>query len=223
MGAGITLVVVVGLGYGAQRFEPARKLMQQVVQMTVMPEPPKPDDLPPPRTEPPPPPPKRAPPKSSPKTAAAAPKPTNPNQQTAEPVVGLDEGSFGAGEGASFQVGNTQLGEPDTVARAPVVAPPALKQGPPSKLVPAGVPARAERCQYSTRARRLGLEGLIIIEVDIDDEGRVTNADLRKRLDDELDQECLEGVRTALFQPATLGGQAVASTRFLRLRFELER
>jgi TonB family protein len=85
------------------------------------------------------------------------------------------------------------------------------------------VPPRVERCRYSSRAQRLGLEGMMVIEVDIDDSGRVTKADLRKALEEELDRECLEAVKTARFEPATLGGLAVASTRFLRLRFELER
>lgn len=224
LGALIAALVLAALGFGAQRFEPTRRLIQKVVQMTVVTELPKPEKLPPPRTEPPPPPPKRAPPpqKSAAKTAAP-PKPSTPQPQSAEPLVGLDDGSFGSGgDGASFQVGNTQLGEPPTVARAPVAAAaPPTKAAP--KLIPAGIPARAERCRYSQRAQRLGLEGLMIIEVDIDEDGNVAEAKVRKPLDEEIDRECLEAVRSARFEPATLGGQAVASTRFLRLRFELER
>jgi TonB family protein len=224
MGALLSALVLLGLGYGAQRFEPTRRLIQKVVQMTVVTEMPKIEKLPPPRTEPPLPPPKRAPPprKSAAKTSAP-PKNNNPPPQSAEPLVGLDDGSFGSGDGASFQVGNTQLGEPVTVARAPggTLEPPVV-QAPP-KLVPAGIPPRAERCRYSKRAQRLGLQGLMIIEVDIDEKGRVTEADVRKPLDDEIDQECLEAVRTARFEPATLGGAAVSSTRFLRLRFALDR
>jgi len=90
-------------------------------------------------------------------------------------------------------------------------------------LVPAGIPERAERCRYSQRAQKRGLQGLMVIEVDIDDKGRVTDADVRQPLDEEIDRECLEAVRLARFEPATLGGQAIASTRFLRLRFELDR
>lgn len=223
LGALIAATLLVGLGYGAQRFEPTRKLIAKVVQMTVITELPKPEKLPPPRTEPPPPPPKRAPPppKSAAKTAAP-PKANNPQPESSEPVVGLEAGSFGSGDGASFQVGNTQMGEPVSVARAPVTAPVAAAVAPP-KLVPAGVPPRVERCRYSQRAQRLGLEGMLIIEVDIDERGRVTDADVRKSLEEELDHECLEAVRGARFEPATLAGLAVASTRFLRLRFELER
>lgn len=223
IGALITASALVALGYGAQRFEPTRRLIQKVVEMTVVTELPKPEKLPPPRTEPPPPPPKRAPPprKAAPKTAAQ-PRPESPTPQSSEPLVGLDDGSFGpGGDGASYQVGNTQLGEPTTVARAPVGTPAPPKA--PPQLIPAGVPARAERCRYSQRAQRLGLEGLLVIEVDIDDEGSVTEAQVRKSLDEEIDRECLEALRGARFEPATLGGRAVASTRFLRLRFELDR
>jgi periplasmic protein TonB len=222
-GALISALALVVLGYGAQRFEPTRRLLQKVVQMTVVAELPKPEKLPPPRTEPPPPPPKRAqpPPKSAAKTAAP-PKADTPQPPSSEPVVGLDGDSFGSGEGASFQVGNTQMGEPTNVARA--AAGPLVAAAPaPPKLVPAGVPPRVERCRYSSRAQRLGLEGMMVIEVDIDEKGRVQKADVRKGLDEEIDRECLEAVRGARFEPATLGGGAVASTRFLRLRFELER
>jgi periplasmic protein TonB len=222
LGALITAGVLGGLAVGAERYEPARRLIQKVVQMTVVPEPPKPEHLPPPRTEPPPPPPKRAPPQKTAAAAAAPPKQLSPQPASAEPVVGLDDGSFGSGAGASFQVGTTQLGDPVSVARAPVVAASIAPVAPP-QLVPAGIPERVERCRYSPRARRLGLEGLLVIETQIDAAGRVTNAKLRKRLEDELDQECLEAVRSAHFQPATLAGRAVASTRLLRLRFELER
>lgn len=225
IGAGIAAVLITLVGYGAQRYEPTRKLIQRVVQMTVLPPPPKKEALPPPRTEPPPPPPKRPPPqqKAAAKTAPAPPQPNMPTPPSSEPTVGLDSASFGSGDGASFQVGNTQMGEPTNIARGPAVAPPQPEVRAPQRFVPAGVPAVAERCRYGSRARRLGLEGLMIIEVEVDERGRVTRADLRKSLDEELDRECLAGVRAAVFQPATLGGSAVASTRFLRLRFELER
>jgi TonB family protein len=223
MGALISALVLFLLGYGAQRFEPTRRLIQKVVEMTVVTELPKIEKLPPPRTEPPPPPPKRAtPPKSAAKTAAP-PKADNPQPQTSEPLVGLDDGSFGSGDGASFQVGNTQLGEPVSVARAPaapLVAP--VAKAPP-KVIPGGIPERAERCKYSQRAQKRGVQGLMVVEVDIDEQGRVTDADVRQALDTEIDQECLEGIRTARFEPATLAGQPVAYTRFVRIRFELDR
>lgn len=222
LGALITAAVLGLFGYGAQRYEPARRLIQKVVQLTVLPEPPKPEHLPPPRTEPPPPPPRRAAPQKTAAPAAAPAKQVNPNPQSAEPVVGLDDGSFGSGSGASFQVGTTQLGDPVNVARAPAVTA-SIAPVAPARLIPAGLPERVERCRYSTRAQRLGIEGLLVIETQIDEAGRVTNARLRKGLEQAIDRDCLEAVQSAQFQPATLAGKAVASTRLLRLRFELAR
>lgn len=222
LGALITAGVLAMLSYGAQRFEPTRRLIQKVVQMTVVTELPKPEKLPPPRTEPPPPPPKRiTPQKSNTPAAAQQPKPAQPQPESLEPVVGLEDGSFGSGSGPSFQVGTTQLGDPVNVARAPVTA--AVAPAAPARLVPAGIPERVERCRYHSRAQRLGLQGLMVIETDIDEAGRVTQTKLRKGLEADLDRECLEAVRSARFQPATLGGKPIASTRLLRLRFELDR
>lgn len=220
LGALITAGVLASLGYGAQRFEPARRLLQKVVQMTVVTELPRPEKLPPPRTEPPPPPRRTTPQKSNTPAAAQQPKAAPPQPASLEPVVGLEDGSFGSGAGPSFQVGTTQLGSPVNVARAPVTAPSSPAA---AAVVPAGVPARVERCRYHTRAQRLGLTGLMVIETEIDEAGRVTRAKLRKGLEEELDQECLEAVRSARFQPATLAGKPIASTRLLRLRFELDR
>jgi TonB family protein len=222
VGALITMAVVVGLGYGAQRFEPARRLIQTVVQMTVVAELPKREAPLPPRTLPAPPPLKRAPPphKAATKQPAAV-KPATPPATASEPVVGLDEQSFGAGAGPSFQVGTTLLGDPVRVARAPAAAPPAPEQ--PEQWRQASLPERAERCRYSARAQSLGIEGMLLIEVAIDEQGRVTKAQVRKPLDRELDRDCLAGVQSSRFVPATLGGRTVASTRLLRLRFELER
>jgi TonB family protein len=188
LGALITALVLTAIAHGAQRYEPARRLIQRVVQVTVLPDPPKPERLLPPRTEPPPPPVKRAPPQKATAPASSAPKTPAPQPRSAEPVVGLSEGSFGSGAGAHFQVGTTQLGDPS-----------------------------------SARAQRLGLEGMLLIEAEIDATGHVSAARLRRSLEEAIDRECLEAVRSAQFQPATLNGSAVASVRLLRLRFELGR
>ena len=64
---------------------------------------------------------------------------------------------------------------------------------------------------------------MIIVEVDLDEQGRVKALRLRKKLEDSLDQAVLEGLKRALFAPAMLAGRAVPSTLFWRTRFELER
>jgi protein TonB len=224
-GAVVAAAVTVGLGYGAQRFEPTRKLIQRVVQMTVLPEQPKKQPDLPPRTEPPPPPPKRPPPKSAakpvPQQATQTPKPQTDSQ---EQVVGLDEGSFGeSSSGAGFQVGNTQLGDPTPIAQPPPAPPKPEGALPRPKVVEARVLEQPRPIEYTTDAKQLGVEGLIIVELDIDENGKVTRVRLRQKLHESLDRAVMEAIKTWKFAPATLAGKAIPSTLFRRARFELER
>jgi protein TonB len=213
-GAAIATVIAAVMVFGANHFEPTRRLMQKVVQMTVVvPEPIK--NLPPPRTEPPPPPPKRPPPQKQQKVAT-------PQQQQAKPPsdsdpVGLDATSFAEGSGGpGFQVGSNQMGEPMRTAvvqkEEPKVA---------AKLMPVRV-LSSKLPDYPRRARQLGIEGLIVIEVEVDVHGKVTKVQLRQGLEDELDRISLDAVKNWLYDPATVDGQPIASTRLLRLRYQLE-
>lgn len=224
-GAGIAAALALGLGYGARRFEPTRKLIQRVVQLTVLPEQPKKQPELPPRTEPPPPPPRRPPPKSAAKPVPRqAPETPKPQSESQDPVVGLDEGSFGeSGSGAGFQVGNTQLGDPTPIAQPPPAPPAAAVEGPRPKLVEARVLSQPQPIEYTADARELGIEGLVIVELDIDETGKVTRVRLRKSLHESLDRAVLEAIRSWTFAPATLAGKAIPSTLFRRARFELER
>lgn len=224
-GAAIAAAVTVGLGYGAQRFEPTRKLIQRVVQMTVLPEQPKKQPELPPRTEPPPPPPKRPPPKSAAKPIPQqAPQTPTPRAESQDRVVGLDDGSFGeSGSGPGFQVGNTQLGDPTPIAQPPPAPPAPVVQGPPPKVIEARVVSQPQAIEYTADAKKLGIEGLIIVELDIDENGKVTRVRLRKSLHESLDRAVLDAIRSWTFAPATLAGKAIPSTLFRRARFELER
>lgn len=215
-GALIAAALAGGLVYGATKFEPARRLMQKVVEITVAPELPK--DLPPPRTEPPPPPPKRTPPPQ--KTKVAAPKDqAKPAPTPGEETVGLDSESFGEGSGGpSFQVGNTQMGEPPRVAPGPKKEEPKAiaKKIDPVRVLDSKLP------EYPRRARQLGIEGLIVIEVEVDEEGRVTAVRLRQSLDEELDRLTVAAAKKWLYEPARLDGHPIASTKIFRLRYALE-
>jgi protein TonB len=215
-GAAIAAVIAVGMTYGANHFEPTRRLIQKVVEITVAPEPPK--NLPPPRTEPPPPPPKRAPPQ---KTKVASPEnQAKPKPADGEQTVGLDSESFGEGSGGpSFQVGNTQMGEPERVVVAP------KKEEPKVAAIRKMEQARAldfKQPEYPRRARQLGIEGLVVLEIEVDEDGKLVKVRIRQGLDDELDRVTMEAAKTALYEPARLDGQAIASTRLLRVRYQLE-
>jgi protein TonB len=215
-GAAMAAVIATGLVYGANHFEPTRRLIQKVVEITVAPEPPK--NLPPPRTEPPPPPPKRAPPQ---KTKVAAPEnQAKPKPADGEQVVGLDSESFGEGSGGpSFQQGNTQMGEPEKVVVAP------KKEEPKIAAVRKMEQARVldfKQPEYPRRARQLGIEGLVVLELEVDENGKLVKVRVRQGLDDELDRVSVEAAKAWIYEPARLDGQAIASTRLLRLRYQLE-
>lgn len=231
VGGAIALALGVGFVYAANNIAPMQKALAKVVPFAIV-------DVPPPRpkkAEPEPPPPVDVPkpkPKAKPEPQAAAPQPATPPPPNEAPkpeqppgpeAVGLDSDSFGSGgSGPGFHAGSTQMGVP-TGGRGgggggtgPVDAP---KIGP--KLVEAKARPGNREPSYPDSVRKLNIEGLVIVEADIDAHGKVTRAVVRKKLDPKLDEEALKAVQTWGFEPATLQGQAVASTKFLRFRFQL--
>jgi protein TonB len=228
---GVGAVIAVGLGFGviiaAKHVVPNSKLLQSVMKIAIVdyvPPKPKPRD----EDTPKPPEPLQAKPKPKEKAQAAQkaapPEPTNqpPKPETGEPDIGLDADSFGSGSGgASFHAGTSQMGAPtggrpftsDAGVEAPKVA---------AKMMEARARASNKQPGYPEQARKLAIEGLMVIEADIDDRGKVTRATVRKPLEPTLDAEAQKTVLAWAFDPATLQGKAVPSTKFLRIRFQLE-
>jgi len=165
--------------------------------------------------------PSAAQPAAPPPPSTEAPKPAEPPGPEA---VGLDADSFGSGSGgASFAAGSSQMGVPvggkggggggTGDVEAPRVAP---------KVVEARARASNRQPAYPERARRMEIEGLIVVEAEIDTQGKVTRAVVRQKLEPVLDEEARKAVLGWGFEPATLLGKPVASTKFLRIRFQLE-
>jgi protein TonB len=227
---GVGAVIAVALGFGAitaaKYVVPNSKLLQSVMKIAIVDyTPPKPR----PRDEDTPKPPEPLPAKPKPKDKAAAtqkapPTPTNqpPKPETGEPDIGLDADSFGSGSGgASFHAGTSQMGavsggRPFTVD-AGVEAPKAA-----AKMIEARARASNKQPAYPEKARKMAIEGLMVIEADINEQGRVTRATVRKPLESSLDEEAQKTVLAWAFDPATLQGKPVPSTKFLRIRFQLE-
>jgi protein TonB len=226
MGLGVGAVALLGVGLmlAAEHVTPMRKLRDSVIQMAVVARPEEPPPLPP---LPPPPPPPRELAKPKPKQAKAAPTPQEPSKTPpapAEEQVGLDDSSFGEGAGGpAFHVGTTQMGTPTggplgggaepERATTPVV-PAAMEEARPVKGNPAPI--------YTDAARKANVEGLIVIEVSIDERGRVLTARVRSGLHPELDAGVRKTIERWSFVPATLAGRSIASTKFLRIRFDLQ-
>ncbi|MET0284650.1 MAG: TonB family protein, partial [Polyangiales bacterium] len=220
---GITVGIGATVLFGADSISPLRKKMPDVLKMVVIDEP---HELPPKNEEPPPPPP--PPPKNLPKpkpTDKATPQP----QPVAQPIkqndnqpepVGMDADSFGSGTGGpAFAVGTTLMGTPGEAARG-FAAPEEEKPKP--KLVEARPRAGNPQPSYTERARRLGVQGLMVVETEIDELGKVTRAVVRGKLEPILDAEAVKTILNWRFDPASIDGRAIASTKWLRVRFALE-
>ncbi len=86
------------------------------------------------------------------------------------------------------------------------------------------VKARVEhvvRPEFTTEARTVGVDGVVIVEVEIDDRGDVTSAKVRRGLGHGLDETSVEAAKKTHFTPATLCGKPVASSFVLKMRFSL--
>lgn len=77
--------------------------------------------------------------------------------------------------------------------------------------------------RYTEIARRAGVQGAVIIEAVIDEQGRVVDARILKGLPMGLDQEALATVRGWTFRPATLGERPVKVFYTLTVHFQIQR
>lgn len=229
-GALVAASVTGVLVYIANTYAPARELMQRVVTMTFQAPPPVQEDKPLPPL-PPPPPPKPQPKKqdAKPEKKAPSPKP-DANPQPADPTqVGMDSQSFAeGGSGPGFRVGGNQMGDPNVAVApapkpAPVAAPrPVARQTKYLMAKPLGHGADTNAL-YNKRARKMGLAGLMLIELDLDDNGRIRSSKIRKGIESQFDREVLASIRGWAFEaPGKVApGEEVANVRLLRLRFDL--
>lgn len=221
VGLGIALGIGGGVVYAADQVTPARRALNDVVKIALLDEP----QPPPKKEEPPPPPPTTPPPKpkvipkAKPQPAQqAVPEPLKPTDTPPPEPVGLDADSFGSGSGGpAYAMGTTQMGTPGEAARA-------VAEPPPKPLLMEEARARADNAKprYTERARRMAIEGLMVIETDVDARGRVTRAIVRGKLEPILDESARRTVLGWRYEPATLGGRPIPSTKWVRIRFELE-
>jgi periplasmic protein TonB len=230
LGMGALLAVMIGGGfiYAAKKVVPHSKLLQSVMKIAIVDyTPPKPrprEELPPPpKPLPPKPKPKEAPAKDAPKEAAPPEAQQNPKPDSNEPDIGLDSSSFGSGSGGpSFHQGSSMMGAPTGGKGGGGPALADAPKGPAAKIIEARPHATNKQPSYPEKVRRLAIEGLMVVEAEIDAEGRVMRASVRKPLEPTLDEEARKAVLGWSFDPATLAGKPVASTKLLRIRFQLE-
>src|SRR5689334_25290640 len=74
--------------------------------------------------------------------------------------------------------------------------------------------------KYTELARRTGVHGVVIIEVIIDEEGKVADERVLQPLPMGLDGAALDAVRTWRFKPATFQGKPVKVFYTLEVHFQ---
>ena len=199
---------------------------------------------------PPPPPPAAAPARSSapvrPVQTAQAPtvKPpvvqpeqmpdTTPEPVTS-PIVGdLAPTSESSGPGVPWGVdGGDGVGDGDTIGGDPNGVPHSV--GEPEPQADPNLPIRilpgmkkpeflaGPQPRYTETARRAGVQGVVVLEAVIDEQGRVTNLKVIKALPMGLDKAAVEAVSQWRYKPATLENRAVKVIFNLTVNFQLNR
>jgi protein TonB len=227
----VAALVQAGFVTAVQRMAPAARRAREVVAFSLYQPPP------PPPPEPPPPPPPPPPPKPKPKPRAPDPVPPPvpeppPPEAPPEPppplIVGLEMSSTVSDSGGPrFGVGNTQFGTPDGVAADPNAVRPAAAAAPPPEppRVPVRMrarPRREVRPEYPESARRAGLEGEVVVLIQVDEEGEVTGVEVVSSPSPVLANAAIRAARRFTFTPETVDGRPVAATVRKTFKFVLE-
>lgn len=85
------------------------------------------------------------------------------------------------------------------------------------------VKLRAPRPEYTELARQARIQGVVVVQAIIDEEGWVTKVKVSKGLPMGLTEEALKAVCRWRFEPATIDGEPVSVDSTLALNFGLSR
>ncbi|MBI5544306.1 MAG: TonB family protein [Deltaproteobacteria bacterium] len=167
--------------------------------------------LPPPPPDAPPPPPKHE----------EAPPPPNdtppPDAKPQAPVmIGISMSSTTTAGGFAAPVGNTLYGTAPKVAPKPdevkpYAPPPGGRYVPPFKVTRLPELDKDFKAPYPEEARKLGLEGQVVLRLTVDAEGKVASAVVIKGGGNGFDEAALDAVKRFRFKPGTQGEERVAT------------
>ena len=82
-------------------------------------------------------------------------------------------------------------------------------------------PDRVVRPEFTNEARSAGVDGRVVVEVQVDDRGDVVAAKVVKGLGHGLDETSLDAAKRTHFHPATRCGKPVVAPFLLAMRFSL--
>lgn len=86
----------------------------------------------------------------------------------------------------------------------------------------APTPVHTRAPDYPESLRRAGVSGMVSINVTIDESGNVTKATVAKSTDAGFEQAAVDAVTRWKFKPAKKGGQPVAVSVVLPVRFNVD-
>ena len=84
-------------------------------------------------------------------------------------------------------------------------------------------PIQSARANYPPVALRMGIEGDVMLRIEVDPEGKVTKAEIIKSGGSGFDEEALKAVKQSRFEPAQRDGQNVTAEFTYVYRFRLAR
>ena len=163
--------------------------------------------------------PKEAPP-PPPKTELAPPPPNEPPPPDAKPsapvMIGVTMSSTSSSGGFAAPVGNTLYGAAPKVAPKPedvkpYAPPPGGRYVPPYKVTKLPELLSEFKAAYPEEARKLGLEGQVVLRLTVDATGKVVRSALIKSAGHGFDEAALDAVKRFHFKPGTEGDEAVAT------------
>jgi protein TonB len=156
-------------------------------------------------------------------------KPVAAPQEPPKPVFGVTPDSVvPGGEGPSIPVGNTLMKEPDKDFTPPDQVKPYYQpqKAPfvPAKLVDVtSFPSERDRVvpEYPPELRAQGLEGTVLLEVDIDETGSVVAVRIKRGTGLAFDQAAVKAIQASTYNPAMRGGTPVAVRVTIPVKFRL--
>jgi len=104
---------------------------------------------------------------------------------------------------------------PPTITTAPEVVEAYVDVNPPTVI-------HRIKPRYTAAARRLGIEGVVVVSLLIDKDGRVVDLTVLRRLPFGLTENAVEAVRQWLFEPCAFNGKPVSVRYSLTINYRLE-
>ena len=91
----------------------------------------------------------------------------------------------------------------------------------PGNGVSAPVVVKEVKPQYTAKAKRAGIQGIVVLECVVETDGSVGEVNVTKSLDEELDQQAVNAARQWRFEPGKKDGKAVRVRITLEMTFSL--